>query len=253
MKANKYIALAATTLVVAGTAMSVQMPANASEIQPSLVLKMNSQRVSSTASESEPGNAVEQFVAAVEEKLSLEDYAGALELCEQAIAQDPKNATAFYYKAFCHFYLRQSLNVVAADLTAAIEINPQYIDALLTRGWVFQRMNDYDAALKDFKAVIAIQPTNLDAIHSCIDMHESMKNWTAVVEDYGMLIAVEPNNMEAYYFRALAQLELGDKTAAIADLEKLSELLLAQNMKSEYDYVQNLIAQIKDGSSSQTS
>ena len=50
-----------------------------------------------------------------------------------------------------------------ADLDNAIKLNPQYPDALDTRGNLYATKGQYDSAIADFSAVVAADPRNANA------------------------------------------------------------------------------------------
>lgn len=48
---------------------------------------------------------------------------------------------------------------------AAITYKPDYVEAILARGYIFYNMGDYDAAKKNFKEVLNLQDNNCDAYY----------------------------------------------------------------------------------------
>ncbi|MEJ2353167.1 MAG: tetratricopeptide repeat protein, partial [Anaerolineales bacterium] len=111
----------------------------------------------------------------------------ATEHFEEAITLEPTNAK--YHFDVGNFYASQeSWHRALVRYNAALNINPEYVAALVGRGKVLIRQEEPD--------------------------HE------AAEESFSTAIRLEPNNSEAYYGRAMARAYLGQAREASTDLRK---------------------------------
>ena len=64
-------------------------------------------------------------------------------------------ARAYYYRALSKFELdREDVSGAIADLTKAIELQPDYRDAYFHRGYIKEGLNDYTGSISDFTKAI---------------------------------------------------------------------------------------------------
>lgn len=183
----------------------------------------------------------EQFVYA-------QEFDALIKYCDEVIAANPNLAEAYFFRALGKYSVATTEDdAVLADLNKAIELNPQYADAYTGRAMVATNNGDYQSALRDWSSVLAIQPDNLQALGSRMDLHEYLQDWNGFEADCNHLISIAPENPQGYYYRAMARVQKGDIANAISDLEKTSQLLVAEGANDQE--VQKLIARLKNGES----
>ncbi|MDJ0625740.1 MAG: tetratricopeptide repeat protein [Candidatus Caenarcaniphilales bacterium] len=71
-----------------------------------------------------------------------------------------KLAPKAYFQRGSIRYYEQNYNESVLDLSKAIELKPNYEEALVLRGLVFLRTNNYKSALKDFDKALSLKPNN---------------------------------------------------------------------------------------------
>lgn len=120
---------------------------------------------------------------------------------EATLQADTTNAEAYYLRGVANFQ-NFEFRAAAHDFTRAIELRPDFIDAIFHRGIVHVVRGRYDDAIEDFNRVIA-----LDAEHAA-----------------------------AYYNRGRLYYWKGDREAAIADFTKARKLdpLLGRELNLRY-------------------
>ncbi|XP_077526211.1 uncharacterized protein LOC144138032 isoform X2 [Haemaphysalis longicornis] len=84
-------------------------------------------------------------------------YADAVESYTQALKTCPLSSSA-----------GESKLAILKDCSKAIELNPSYLKAILTRAWLNKEMGNLDEALKDYKRVLELDPSNEEARHACM-------------------------------------------------------------------------------------
>lgn len=91
---------------------------------------------------------------------AIEKYDQALDLCPLQFKQD--RSILYANKAACLLKLDQKEKAIES-CSAAIELNPDYVKALLRRGQTYEDSDKPHEALKDFEKVLELDPGNKDA------------------------------------------------------------------------------------------
>jgi tetratricopeptide (TPR) repeat protein len=106
-----------------------------------------------------------------------------------------------------------------SDLTKAIELKPDDLgDIYLTRAGLFREKSDYAKAWDDATKALPLLRSPAAAYRFRGDVSLLRKNWAAAVTEYTKAVELYPEDTMSFVNRAVARVELGDKTAAIADL-----------------------------------
>ena len=120
------------------------------------------------------------------------------------------------------------------NLSRAIELNPDYVDAYYLRGLAHALEEEYDEAVADFEQVIELDPNHTDVQVTLAGVHAGRGADYALQGDYDKAIndlerAIEmgADNDDvrsgltlAYLKRGLHHLDEGDEDEAIADLDR---------------------------------
>ena len=77
----------------------------------------------------------------------------------QAIEQNPNNAYAYFWRGEAYME-RDEFDHAILDLTQAIQLEPDYIDAYIVRGNAYVLKGDYDNAINDYIKTTDLDPTN---------------------------------------------------------------------------------------------
>jgi len=132
---------------------------------------------------------VERLMRNAANKISLKDYYGAIAEAQQALAEDPNNASAYYYCAAAYNLIGRYDEAVA-NASQALSINPADVAARDARAFAYNRQGRYQDAIAD--------------------AHHSLE--------------LNPRNPYAYANRGFADEKMGDLEAMLQDLKKASEL-----------------------------
>ena len=90
-------------------------------------------------------------------------YSEALEAAP--ITAPLQRAIYFSNRAACHMRLEE-YSEAAIDCSAALDLHPIYVKALVRRASAFEGMGDYEATLVDLKKVLELEPENKAAAAS---------------------------------------------------------------------------------------
>ena len=131
-----------------------------------------------------------------------------------------------------------AIDSALSNLSKAIELKPDYVDAYYLRGLLFAREGDLDKAIADFEKVAELDPDFVDGRKAHSDVYGARgadsalwKNYDRAIADFERAIELDPDNSIAVLGAATAYYELGkedlsnDKTdSALSHLSKAIEL-----------------------------
>ena len=112
-----------------------------------------------------------------------------------------------------------------ADLTKAIELDPDSANAYHNRGVLKATINDHYGAIEDYTKAIELDPdyteayTNRGASRTALVI-----DLEGALADHNKAIELDPDFALAYHNRGLEKKRLGDLTGACLDWEKAEEL-----------------------------
>lgn len=165
-------------------------------------------------------------------------YQQALDMLNKALSHSPKKQQIMFEIGVAHLNAKQTAEAVAI-LKSAFEEAPGYTDARIfyASGLYYAgQAAEADALLTDgFGTVVVNDPRLLQVL-------VNIKRYDRVIEIWKMRVQQNPNDAQQHVGLAAAYFTTGDKTNAIAELQRAAQLnpsLAAQ--------IQAVIAGIKDG------
>jgi tetratricopeptide (TPR) repeat protein len=84
------------------------------------------------------------------ELLNQEDYVKAFRYFDNAIKEHPKSATAYFYRAKCHYYF-ENWEAALNDFEKTLRIDNSIAEAYLNKANCFYMLEDYETALFELK------------------------------------------------------------------------------------------------------
>ena len=103
------------------------------------------------------------------------------------------------------------------DFNQAIQINPNYDDAYLSRGVTRRNLGDNQGASADYDQALRIAPNFAEVYVNRGVTRAELGDKQGAIADYNQALQINPNLAYAYYNRGTARYELGDNQGAIAD------------------------------------
>ena len=82
-------------------------------------------------------------------------FNASIELCNQAIAMNPKYELAYFQRAIAN-ELKGDINKAITDYSLAIQLNAKNIQAYLNRGLLYKKIKKIWAAIRDFNTARSI-------------------------------------------------------------------------------------------------
>lgn len=111
---------------------------------------------------------------------AIESYTDALEVCPLCFEKD--RAILFSNRAACN--MKKLLNEEAIkDSNRALDLNPQYVKAVLRRAELYEKTEKLDEALKDYQQVVELDPSHHQSRAACLKLAEQIKDRNEKMKD----------------------------------------------------------------------
>ena len=134
------------------------------------------------------------------------------------------NGSLSHYDNGEKHYLNGEYEKAIIELTNAIELNPNYVDAYHYRANAYMNLGKYDLALADLDKAISISPDNAFLYYIRGLFYKEIGDFDKVLADQNKAISIDPQYGDAYLERGVAYGNLGDHENALADFSKAIEL-----------------------------
>ncbi len=148
-----------------------------------------------------------------------ENYIGACEQFERAIAIDENYVDAYYYWGLALVNLNEYDQAIN-KYQRAIAINENYLPAYYSWGLALINLNQYDEAIDKFKQAIAIDQNFLDAYNYWGLALINQKKYDEAIDKFKQAIAIDQNFLDAYNYWGLALINLNQYEEAIDKFER---------------------------------
>ncbi len=109
----------------------------------------------------------------------------------------------FFSREF--FDVRDCLEHAVSDLTRAIELAPDDLEAVWVRGYYRYRAEDYPGTLEDFAKIVERDQTHPSAYHWMGWANISLGKYPEAVEAFDKALATNPEDGDTYYARGIAK------------------------------------------------
>lgn len=163
---------------------------------------------------------------------SMGDNAAALRDLTQAIRLDPKYMDAYKERAVAYEELKQ-YNLAIQDYGSAIGIDPKDADALNGRCWVRAVAGiDLQKALTDCNEALRLEPGEPFILDSRGLVFLKLKQLDAALADYNAALAKDNESAATFYARGVVKRMKGDSGGSSADFAQAKKLQpdIAQEM-----------------------
>ncbi len=156
------------------------------------------------------------------EKIDRDDLQGALLELDQAIRLNPNYVEALSSRGNVHFALG-SVEEAFEDLHKAMHLDPNYAEAYINRG-VIRSIVDPEGAISDFDKALQIDPKNTLAYFNRGSFYSRQGDLQQAVSDLSKAIDINPDFVEAYNVRGETYSQLLNFNPAIEDFNKAIRL-----------------------------
>lgn len=148
-----------------------------------------------------------------------QDYSGALQMYNQALALKPDMVAALYNRGLVYLKL-DSITQAKADFEKIVQIDTGYIDALYQIGKIQMDAKQYDKALIVFNDIVKRAPSHLKALSAMGVIYYYKRKYKEAEECYTNIINIAPNDDDAWYKRGLMKMTKEEYDGAISDFSQ---------------------------------
>ncbi|HXT00102.1 MAG TPA: protein kinase [Elusimicrobiota bacterium] len=126
---------------------------------------------------------VARMVSSAGAKLTVKDYYGAVEDADKALAVDPNNTRALYYRAAAHNLIGE-YGEASRDATRGLAMQPNDAPLHDARAWAYNRMGRFVDAIADAHAALEADPKDGYALANRAYADEQRGDYESMAEDY---------------------------------------------------------------------
>jgi tetratricopeptide (TPR) repeat protein len=156
--------------------------------------------------------------------LAGEDYIDAVQRYDRLIDPSNPNSLALYRRAVALDASGQT-DKALEDYSAAIKADPKSSLAFLGRGVLLAvRKRAYDRAIEDFDKVLVIEPDNVEALVSRGDAFTQLGDLGRAMADLNRAVALAPDKPTVLVTRGQVESRRGDLAGAVRDYEAALKL-----------------------------
>jgi tetratricopeptide (TPR) repeat protein len=166
---------------------------------------------------------VDTYIAMAHVCYMKESYADMAKAAQKAIELENGNPQAYYLLAKAHQGLQED-TIAITQLTEAISLKHDFMEALLTRAEILLHLQQYQEAQKDIEAALELNAEEETAILLRGKLRQATGDEEGAEDDFKTIIELNPFNEQACLH--LAQLYIAQKklTEAIGLLDETIEL-----------------------------
>jgi MtfA peptidase len=178
-----------------------------------------------TAALKEHPDYLEAYHDRADHRLALGDRDGALEdyACIVARAKGAEKAETLFDRAQVLDEMGRTDEAIA-DLTAAVQVRPDYAAALGHRGYLVAERGDLDAALRDLDEAVKLDKRDDLVRRWRAAVHRRAGRLDLALKDAEKAIRLYAHEAEHYLERARIRLAMGETEAALADCDEALRL-----------------------------
>ncbi|CAN5786027.1 hypothetical protein BH24ACI3_BH24ACI3_11210 [soil metagenome] len=153
------------------------------------------------------------------EDLALADFDRAIQLYG-----DSRSAFLAYFNRGLLRCSQGCSDLALSDYNKAIQLNPNFAEAYVERGSIYDTKRRFDLALADYEIALQLKPDLPNAYNGRGWVYHQQRLFDRAIADYTTAIRIKPDYATAYCNRGVAYGAVGEHDLAIADHSKALEL-----------------------------
>ena len=111
-------------------------------------------------------------------------------------------------------------NNAIKDFSRALEINPDYVDALINRGSAYAELGRFNDALMDFNHALKFEKRDAELFNKRGEIYLQNKMYNEAIKDFASALILNPMFSDAYLNRGRAYSEKGMPEEAMKDFKQ---------------------------------
>ena len=156
------------------------------------------------------------------EKLKEEDRVDeVIDLCTREIIDNPKNAQAYYEKAYAEHYIEQQ-TLALIDVNKSIEISPNELNLTL-KGFILWKLDDKKGAIRLFTQALEYDKEFLLALGGRCDCYYFEQDYEKALQEANYILSIYPNQAKALSVISNVECKYGNYDIALETIKKAVE------------------------------
>jgi tetratricopeptide (TPR) repeat protein len=139
------------------------------------------------------------------------------------VQKSPHKARAHYCLGYAYFN-KGDFNKALPDFNEAINIKPDYIEALINRGIIYFEESKLSQALADYNKVIKMDDNVAEAYYNRGDVYLKLNDLALAKNDYNLAVKLNPKYAEAYTNLGSIYVKQGNFGQALSEYNKAIEI-----------------------------
>jgi len=152
-----------------------------------------------------------------------QDFAGALEQFDAALAIDPGIKEAYYNKGLAYIWLGEN-RLALEQFDAALAIDPNYTDALWDKWLALSQLGEFDEALAYYDTALERSPNDPNILNNKWFTWYKMWNYSQAIYRYDEALAVNPRYSKALANKWVATADSWDLLGSLAYFDQAIEI-----------------------------
>ena len=150
--------------------------------------------------------------AIVKAYCAAEDYAAAIEFCDQWIHEQPDTNTPYRYRGFAH-YCSGAWDKALADYELALQLDPNDHVCLYSRGQARLALKQREEGCADVQRSIELCPPDKAATHLALvgELYGETEQWDRAQVALAQAVELDALSVNSWYLLALVQLARADQ------------------------------------------
>lgn len=171
------------------------------------------------------------------------EYEKALAILKHIETLDPDLPRIFNDRGVVYFRM-DNARLAVDEITRAIHIDPNYVDAYLNRAGILRRLQLWGEALEDYSKAIELDPTRPNSYNArgVTYSNRSVDDYPAAIDDFTKAIELRPDYALAYQNRGFIAYQMKNYEASLKDYREYVRLVGDKVDKDTLDIIAKLEA-----------
>jgi tetratricopeptide (TPR) repeat protein len=144
------------------------------------------------------------------------DIDKAMDNVEKAIELAPKYFRCYYARSLV-YRVKDDIPNALKDINLSIQLDPNFMGALVSRGYLNFEIGDYDSSIADFRRVVKTTHKYKEAHQGLASCYEKKNDFLQAISELSILISLDPNNSDIFAQRGNLYYKVKNTDAAIRD------------------------------------
>jgi tetratricopeptide (TPR) repeat protein len=176
------------------------------------------------------------------EKMRQEDFDAAVEILKKMVADNPKDANAFYMLGIA-YTKKQAYPEAIEALTKVTELSPSFAGSFHQLGLCYQQQNEKEKALQYFEKALERESNSVDTLYNAGLILFELNRVPEALAHFENALKLSPEDPDFLEMAGRCYVHQGDYAKAIDYLEKAKGLSKDQG---KIDFLDQLITKIKE-------